>query len=67
MSQSNLCRITYLATAFLIWLALLNPIVTAQSVKVEGLIKARNGDTMILQTSDSPDLAVLLTDDSKVG
>jgi outer membrane protein OmpA-like peptidoglycan-associated protein len=46
---------------------LLSQIVTAQSVKVEGLIKARNGDTMILQTSDSPNLTVLLTDNSKVG
>ncbi|HEV7513015.1 MAG TPA: hypothetical protein VGO27_15070, partial [Candidatus Acidoferrum sp.] len=51
----------------LLGLALLSQIVTAQSVKVEGLIKARNGDTMILQTSDSPNLTVLLTDNSKVG
>src|ERR1700741_2572084 len=39
----------------------------ADTVKVEGLIKARDGDTMILQTSDAPNLAVLLTDDTEVG
>jgi outer membrane protein OmpA-like peptidoglycan-associated protein len=39
----------------------------AQSVKVEGLIKARNGDTMILKTKDSPNVTVLLTDSTQVG
>jgi outer membrane protein OmpA-like peptidoglycan-associated protein len=51
----------------LIGLALLSPIVVAQTVKVEGLIKARNGDTMIVQTSSSPDVTVLLTDSTQVG
>jgi len=48
-------------------LALLSPIVAAQSVKVEGIIKARNGDSMIVQTSNSPDVTVLLTDNTQVG
>jgi outer membrane protein OmpA-like peptidoglycan-associated protein len=39
----------------------------AQSTKVEGIIKARNGDTMILQTSSSPNVVVLLTDSTQVG
>ena len=65
--QFNVSRIAYLITVSLIGLALLSPIVTAQSVKVEGLIKARNGDTMILQTSNSPNLPVLLTDNTNVG
>jgi OmpA-OmpF porin, OOP family len=39
----------------------------AQSAKVEGLIKAREGDTMILQSSQSPNLPVLLTDSTQVG
>src|SRR5882724_3231111 len=39
----------------------------AQSIKVEGLIKARNGDTMILLTSNSPNLVVLLADNTQVG
>jgi len=40
---------------------------SAQTQKVQGLIKARNGDTMTLQTSDSPNLVVLLTDSTDVG
>jgi outer membrane protein OmpA-like peptidoglycan-associated protein len=67
MSQFDVRRIAHHVTLSLVGLALLCPIVSAQSVKVQGLIKARSGDTMILQTSDSPNLAVLLTDDSKVG
>jgi OOP family OmpA-OmpF porin len=67
MSQFDVRRIAHHVTLSLVGLALLSPIVSAQSVKVQGLIKARSGDTMILQTSDSPNLAVLLTDDSKVG
>ena len=37
------------------------------SVKVEGLIKARSGDTMTLQTSSQSDIVVLLTDTTRVG
>jgi OmpA-OmpF porin, OOP family len=47
--------------------ALLSTMALAQSVKVEGLIKARNGETMVLQTSDAPNLPVLLTDSTQVG
>jgi OmpA-OmpF porin, OOP family len=39
----------------------------ADTVKVEGLIKARDGDTMVLQTSSAPNLVVLLTDQTDVG
>jgi len=52
---------------FVSGLALMSPIAAAQSVKVEGIVKARNGDTMIIKSSGSPDLTVLLTDDTKVG
>jgi outer membrane protein OmpA-like peptidoglycan-associated protein len=41
--------------------------VAAQSVKVEGLIKSRNGDTMTLQGRDSANVTVLLTDSTQVG
>lgn len=47
-------------------IALLSTAVFAQTQKVQGIIKGRNGDTMILQTSDSPHLVVLLTDDTQV-
>ena len=51
----------------LVVLALLSTLVSAQSTKVEGLIKARNGETMTLQTSDMPTLIVVLTDSTQVG
>jgi outer membrane protein OmpA-like peptidoglycan-associated protein len=38
----------------------------AAQVKVEGLIKARNGDQMILNTSENPSLVVVLTDSTDV-
>lgn len=38
-----------------------------QSAKAEGVIKARNGDQMTVQTSTDPNLIVLLTDSTKVG
>ena len=37
-----------------------------ESVKVEGLIKARSGDTMTLQTSSQSELIILLTDTTRV-
>jgi OmpA-OmpF porin, OOP family len=67
MTQFNRSRIAYVVTLSLIGLALLTTTVAAQSVKVEGLIKGRDGDTMILQTSDSPNLVVRLTDNTQVG
>jgi OmpA-OmpF porin, OOP family len=67
MERSKLFIIASAATLSLIVLALLGTTVAAESIKVEGLIKARNGDTMILQTSDSANLVVLLTDSTQVG
>src|ERR1700744_5726720 len=67
MSQLSVYRINYVVITFLMALALLSPIVAAQTGKVEGLVKARNGDTMIVQTSSSPDVTVLLTDSTQVG
>ena len=55
------------AGVWLIGAVLLSTIAMAQSTKVEGLIKSRNGDTMILQTSNSPNLVVLLSDNTQVG
>jgi outer membrane protein OmpA-like peptidoglycan-associated protein len=67
MSQLSVYRINYFVITSLMELALLSPIVAAQTGKVEGLVKARNGDTMIVQTSSSPDVTVLLTDSTQVG
>jgi len=67
MNHLNLLRITHVVSMSLCGAVLLSTIALAQSVKVEGLIKARNGDSMILQTSDAPNLTVLLTDNTEVG
>ena len=48
-------------------LLLINSGAAAQTVKVEGLIKGRNGDTVILQNRDSTNITVLLTDSTQVG
>jgi outer membrane protein OmpA-like peptidoglycan-associated protein len=50
----------------LVLFALLTTVAFAQNVKVEGIIKARAGNTMTLQTSDQPKLVVLLTDSTDV-
>lgn len=67
MNHSKLSRIIGAVGASLFGVALLATIGMAQSIKVEGLIKARNGDEIILQTSNSPNLIVLLTDNTQVG
>jgi OmpA-OmpF porin, OOP family len=67
MTESKLHRITSMTTLSLTMFGLLSMTVLAQSVKVEGIIKARNGDTTILQTSNSPEVTVLLTDSTQVG
>jgi OOP family OmpA-OmpF porin len=67
MNQFCRLKIPYVAVLMLIGLMLLTTIVTAQTTKVEGLIQGRSGDTMILKTSESPNLvAVLLTDSTDV-
>lgn len=51
----------------LMGLASVSTVVYAQNVKVEGVIKGRSGETLFLQTSDSPKLTVLLTPTTDVG
>jgi hypothetical protein len=60
MPQSKPHRIVFHLALSLMGLALLNTVAYAQSVKVEGVIKGRSGNTMILQTADSPKVIVLL-------
>ena len=67
MTRMHLSRIVGTTALLFAGLMFSSSAVWAQSVKVEGIIKARNGDTMILQTQDSPKIAVLLTDETKVG
>lgn len=65
MFRFSRLRIPFVAALLLIGFALFSTTVRAQT-KVEGLIQARNGDTMIMQTSDSAKLVVLLTDTTDV-
>lgn len=67
MTRFNIYRAVYLLTLLLITFAFFVPTVFAQTVKIEGLIKARRGDTMILSTSASPSVPVYLTDSTQVG
>jgi OmpA-OmpF porin, OOP family len=66
MSQFKRVRIPFIAALLPIFFTLLSTTLRAQT-KVEGLIQGRNGDTMIIQTSDSGKLIVLLTDSTDVG
>jgi OmpA-OmpF porin, OOP family len=67
MNHFNLSRTIRVVSVSLFGAAFLSTIALAQSIKVEGIIKARNGDAMILQTSDAPNLTILLTDNTQVG
>jgi len=48
-------------------IATFSAIASAQTVKSEGVIKAREADSMLLETSNAPNLVVLLNDSTKVG
>jgi OmpA-OmpF porin, OOP family len=66
MARLNLPKIAYATVLWIIGIASFSTTILADSVKAEGLIKGRNGDTMILQTSDEPNLVVVLTDTTDV-
>ncbi|HKD85317.1 MAG TPA: OmpA family protein [Terriglobales bacterium] len=67
MKQQRIVTLSGNATLTIVLIAMLSTTVFADRVKVEGLIKGRNGDTMILQTADNPHLIVELTDNTQVG
>ena len=66
MMQSNAVRRSHVVTLLAAIIVFCSSAAFAQSLKVQGLIKGRSGATMILQTSDSPKLIVLLTDNTQV-
>jgi hypothetical protein len=66
MKRSRLVAIAFIATASLATLLLFCGVAAAQTAKVEGLITGRSGSSMTLQTSDSPKLVVVLTDNTQV-
>ena len=60
-------REKYFRNRILLMLAIFSSIASAQTIKSEGVIKAREGDSIVLQTSNAPSLTVRLTDTTKVG
>ena len=67
MTRFNSLRMIRVVGVLLTGAVLLGTIALAQSTKVEGLIKARNGETMTLQAADGASVVVLLTDSTQVG
>ena len=67
MNHFSLSRTIPVVSVLLSGAALLSAIALAQSTKVEGIIKARNGEMMTLQTADAASVVVLLTDTTQVG
>jgi outer membrane protein OmpA-like peptidoglycan-associated protein len=66
----NSCQAHRLPSAWILQLivfAALGSSLAAETMTVQGLIKARSGATMILQSSDATEVVVLLTDNTQVG
>ncbi len=66
MKRSRLITIAFAATVSLAILLVFCGTAAAQSAKAQGLITGRSGDTMTLQTPDSSNVVVLLTDSTQV-
>ncbi len=67
MTQNKSSRILPALVLLLMELAFFRSAAYAQNVKVEGVIKGRSGDTLFLQTSESPKVIVLLSEGTDVG
>lgn len=66
MTQTKRLSIVFHSTLLLVLMVSFQTQLLADSEKVEGMIKARNGDTMVLQSSGGEQVTVLLTDKSQV-
>jgi outer membrane protein OmpA-like peptidoglycan-associated protein len=67
MNRFTLRNARYIATLALIGALVPVTLAVEQTVKVEGLIKGRSGELVILQTKENPDLVVELKDGTDVG
>jgi OmpA-OmpF porin, OOP family len=67
MNRSTLRNARCIGTLALISTLVPLALAAQETVKVEGLIKGRSGDLVILQTKDNPDLVVELTEGTDVG
>jgi OmpA-OmpF porin, OOP family len=67
LNMKNLIKLGTSTALSLLLLVLLSAAASAQSTKVEGIIKARSGDTMVLQGGGASEIVVVLTDSTQVG
>jgi len=67
MNRFTLLNARYIATLALISTLVTLTLAAQKTVKVEGLIKGRSGELVILKTQDNPDLVFELTDGTDVG
>src|SRR5437660_11340744 len=65
MAHFNSLRTINVAAVSIIGFALLTTVSAAQSVNVQGVIKGRNGEMMVLKAEDPTDVHVLLTDSTQ--
>jgi outer membrane protein OmpA-like peptidoglycan-associated protein len=66
MTKRKPLSLVSVASLLLALIASFSLVATAQSVKVQGLIKGRSGNTISLQTTDTPKIVVILNDDTQV-
>jgi OmpA-OmpF porin, OOP family len=66
MRKFSMNGVLQFAALAILGLTLSASTVAAQNTKVEGLIKGRSGENIILQTSDNPNLVVVLSDTTDV-
>jgi OOP family OmpA-OmpF porin len=66
MTESKLHKIATVVTLTVVVLALLTTVAVAQSVKVQGNIVSRTGNTMTMKAADGTTLVVLLNDGTDV-
>ena len=67
MPHLNFAKIACVAIALIVCVSSIATSAAAETVKVEGLIKSRSGEQIVLQTADNPNLVVLLTDSTECG
>ena len=67
MNRFNAFKTIHIIGGLLLQAVLLSTDAVAQSTKIEGVIKARNGDSMVVETVDSTSVIVTLTDNTEVG
>jgi outer membrane protein OmpA-like peptidoglycan-associated protein len=67
MKRSTRFNARYIAILALVGTLVPLTLAAQQTVKVEGLIKSRSGELIVLQTNNNRDVVVELTDDTDVG